>query len=62
MTSQHTQVPRWTGAGSCPFCGESIPDPGAGFIEHTRDSTSCRRAFDGWRERIQNDMKGEWVF
>jgi hypothetical protein len=60
MLSDPTGTPTWNGTETCPFCGDEIPDPGAGFIAHTRDSPACRSAFDGWRERLRSDMRGEW--
>lgn len=60
MSADVTPTPRWNGNRTCPFCGESIDDPGAGFIEHTESSGACRQAFDGWRDRIKSDIGGEW--
>lgn len=61
MTPETRRTPSWNGTEHCPFCGAPLPDPGAGFIEHTRRSVGCREAFEGWRSRIQDDMRGEWT-
>ena len=50
----------WSGTETCPFCGTNLPDPGAGFIEHTKGSPRCRGAFEGWRNRIADDIYAEW--
>lgn len=51
----------WNGTNTCPFCGSTLSDPGAGFIEHTKGSPDCRGAFEGWRDRIANDIHAEWA-
>ncbi|MFB6114140.1 MAG: hypothetical protein ABEJ58_08590 [Halodesulfurarchaeum sp.] len=51
----------WDGTNTCPFCGTTIDDPGVGFIEHTRVSPYCKGAFDVWRERVAEDISGEWL-
>lgn len=60
MTNTTDRTPTWNGTETCPFCGATLPDPGAGFIAHTRDSEACRTAFEGWRSRLRDDMRGEW--
>ncbi|AKH96985.1 DUF7501 family protein [Halanaeroarchaeum sulfurireducens] len=50
----------WSGTSTCPFCGSTLTDPGVGFIEHTDGSPTCRGAFEGWRDRIANDIHAEW--
>lgn len=60
MASFDDHSPSWNGTETCPFCGRSIQDPGAGFIAHTRDHPDCRSAFDGWRRRLQEDLVGGW--
>lgn len=51
---------RWDNPDLCPFCGESLVDGGAGFMEHTEESEPCRERFEAWIEQIRDDMGGEW--
>ena len=55
------ELSTWEGNETCPFCGDTLSDPGAGFIDHTRVSPYCRGAFDIWRGRVANDIGGEWL-
>lgn len=50
----------WTDPGRCPFCGEPLASPGAGFVAHLDDSDDCEAAFDTWRERVAGDVRGGW--
>jgi hypothetical protein len=51
----------WTDPGRCPFCGDRIASPGAGFIAHLGESTDCAEAFETWRDRISDDIVGGWT-
>lgn len=55
------QEPRWDDPERCPFCGSLLADGGAGFIDHTDESPSCKAAFDRWREQVSGDVVGEWT-
>lgn len=60
MTGDARRIPSWDGTETCPFCGSTLSDPGAGFIVHTKRSPGCHKAFDGWRNRLKDDIRGEW--
>jgi hypothetical protein len=45
----------------CPFCGDGIDSPGAGFIAHLREASDCADDFERWRDRIGDDMPGGWA-
>lgn len=45
----------------CPFCGSDIASPGAGFMRHVENEPECRDAFDTWRDRVSDDMRGGWA-
>ncbi|WP_436930150.1 DUF7501 family protein [Halosimplex halobium] len=51
----------WDNPDFCPFCGEQLPDGGAGFIDHTKESDTCRERFEVWRSNIADDVAGEWT-
>lgn len=51
----------WDDPRMCPFCNESLASGGTGFIDHLDDSTVCQVGFDQWRDRIRQDMGGEWI-
>lgn len=63
MTHSHPSPdsPDWDNPDFCPFCGEALPDGGAGFMDHVSEAPSCRERFDAWREAISGDMDGEWI-
>ncbi|WP_254547393.1 DUF7501 family protein [Halomarina pelagica] len=52
--------PRWGDPERCAFCGARLVDGGPGFIDHIGDSPPCRARFDEWRERVTDDIGGEW--
>ncbi|MEF8779722.1 MAG: hypothetical protein V5A46_03465 [Haloferacaceae archaeon] len=52
--------PDWVGPSQCPFCGEALADPGAGFVRHLEQSPTCERGFERWRENVAGDLRGEW--
>jgi len=45
----------------CPFCGAELASPGAGFVRHVEDAPDCRDAFETWRDRVTDDMRGGWA-
>lgn len=45
----------------CPFCGAELASPGAGFIQHVENAPDCRDAFETWRNRVTDDMRGGWA-
>lgn len=50
----------WSNPDLCPFCGAQLEDGGAGFIDHVEESPVCKDRFDAWKERIRDDIGGEW--
>ena len=46
---------------TCPFCGTDLPSPGAGFIRHIEESGGCHEAFETWRDRVAEDIRGGWA-
>ncbi|QHS16020.1 DUF7501 family protein [Halopenitus persicus] len=58
--SSTTLDPTWTDPTDCPFCGASLPDPGAGFVDHIRENEACEEGFDDWRENVTGDIRGGW--
>lgn len=51
---------RWNRPDYCPFCGAELDDPGAGFIDHLKQSDECASEFETWRQAIAGDIEGEW--
>lgn len=60
VETPETPEPNWTDTTSCPFCGEHLSDPGAGFIDHVSESPECERGFEAWRTNVGGDMRGGW--
>jgi len=54
--SESTVEPR-----RCPFCESELASPGAGFVRHIDESPECRDAFETWRDRVTDDMRGGWA-
>ncbi|MFB6184854.1 MAG: hypothetical protein ABEI96_09895 [Haloarculaceae archaeon] len=52
--------PDWNHPDYCPFCGAALADGGAGFIDHVDAHPTCKDRFEAWRERIVDDVDGEW--
>lgn len=50
----------WDRPDFCPFCGTALSDGGPGFIDHLEEFPDCRTRFEGWRDRIVEDIGGEW--
>ncbi|RQG91402.1 hypothetical protein EA462_05370 [Natrarchaeobius halalkaliphilus] len=50
----------WVDPVTCPFCGDELASPGAGFVDHIDENGDCERGFDHWRENIAGDLAGEW--
>ncbi|SIR87481.1 DUF7501 family protein [Natronorubrum thiooxidans] len=50
----------WNDLTSCPFCGDELASPGAGFIDHIDSSANCEDGFEQWRANIAGDLAGEW--
>lgn len=51
----------WTDPVTCPFCGDELASPGAGFVDHISENADCKAGFDHWRENISGDLAGEWA-
>jgi hypothetical protein len=52
--------PQWTDPTDCPFCGTALPNPGVGFIDHVEEDEECAEAYEAWRERFGDDIRGGW--
>ena len=50
----------WENPDACPFCGASLPDGGAGFVDHAAANPDCEARFEEWRENVAGDIGGEW--
>lgn len=50
----------WNDPNVCPFCGDALADPGAGFIDHIETSPNCESGFETWRSNVANDIRGGW--
>lgn len=53
-------LPDWNRPDFCPFCGAELTDGGGGFIDHLDDAPECEERFAVWRQRITEDIGGEW--
>lgn len=54
------QLPTWDGHEQCPFCGVPLADGGPAFMAHVSLQPDCHAAFDTWRQRVAEDIAGEW--
>jgi hypothetical protein len=50
------RVPRWDA--TCLFCGEGLPDEGAGFLDHIGIAPGCETAYRSWLEHLDEDHPG----
>ncbi|MDQ2049029.1 hypothetical protein RBH26_00875 [Natronolimnohabitans sp. A-GB9] len=50
----------WSDPIACPFCGDELASPGAGFVDHIDENADCAAEFDHWRNNIAGDISGEW--
>lgn len=50
----------WDDVYQCPFCGDDLPSPGSGFVDHIAENQACDRAFDAWRVQITDDVPHGW--
>lgn len=50
----------WTNPVTCPFCGDQLSSPGAGFVDHIERNGDCETEFEHWRSNIASDLAGEW--
>lgn len=60
MPDTPSNEPDWDRPDFCPFCGAKLVDGGLGFIDHLETAPDCRERFEAWRERIAEDIGGEW--
>ncbi|ELY61901.1 DUF7501 family protein [Natronolimnohabitans innermongolicus] len=51
----------WSDPITCPFCGDELDSPGAGFVDHIDDNADCEAGFEQWRQNIAGDITGEWA-
>lgn len=56
--STGTPTATWTDESNCPFCETSLPNPGAGFVDHLKESPDCQSGFDAWRFHLADDFGG----
>jgi len=50
----------WNDPNRCPFCGDALASPGAGFVAHVAEAPDCEDRFDAWRDRVGGDVGGGW--
>lgn len=50
----------WNDPFECPFCGENLPSPGAGFVDHVSENAECEKRHENWRDNVVEDMRGGW--
>ncbi|WP_170977288.1 DUF7501 family protein [Halorussus salinisoli] len=50
----------WNDPNDCPFCGNELQNPGAGFIDHIEANPDCEEGFETWRSQIADDICGGW--
>lgn len=50
----------WSDTSTCPFCGDALADPGAGFVDHLAESPDCDAGFTNWKENVAGDVVGGW--
>lgn len=50
----------WSDPSCCPFCGDGLASPGAGFVDHIEDSPDCEAGFDVWTDNVAGDVAGGW--
>ena len=50
----------WSDPNRCPFCGAGLRNPGDGFIDHIEEAPNCASRFGLWRDRIGDDIQGDW--
>lgn len=53
-------LPTWDGPEQCPFCGAPLADGGPAFMAHVALRPECHDGFDTWRQRVVEDISGEW--
>jgi hypothetical protein len=51
----------WRDPDRCPFCGDQLPSPGAGFVDHLAERSDCASEFGAWRTRVTDDIRGGWA-
>lgn len=53
-----TPTANWTDENTCPFCDATLPNPGAGFVDHLKTSPECSSGFEAWRFHMTDDFGG----
>lgn len=59
-TDREMPATSWDGPSTCPFCGATLPNPGAGFVDHLDESLACADEFETWRDHVAGDMTAGW--
>lgn len=50
----------WSDPNRCPFCGDALASPGAGFVEHVEEAPDCAEQHGMWKENLSGDIAGGW--
>lgn len=56
--STGTPTANWTDATNCPFCDETLRNPGAAFVDHLEESPDCEAGHDAWTFHVAEDFGG----
>ncbi|WP_433631645.1 DUF7501 family protein [Halomicrococcus sp. NG-SE-24] len=59
--SHPDDVTTWNDPERCPFCNDELANAGPAFVDHLERNQSCKKRFETWRERVADDVGGEWV-
>lgn len=50
----------WNDPSQCPFCGDGLPSPGSGFVDHIDENQACGEEFEAWRANVTDDVPHGW--
>ncbi|MFC6954500.1 MULTISPECIES: DUF7501 family protein [Halorubellus] len=53
-----TPTANWTTEYNCPFCDDTLEDPGAAFVDHIADNPECKSGHDAWKFHLTDDFGG----
>jgi|AntDeeMinimDraft_5_1070356.scaffolds.fasta_scaffold00023_44 hypothetical protein len=56
--STGTPTANWTDTSNCPFCDETLANPGVAFVDHIDDNPECQAGHDAWRFHLAGDFGG----
>lgn len=60
MSSSARTQSNWSDPSTCPFCNAELESPGAGFVDHLKESPACDTEFGRWKHHVADDLGGEW--